>query len=534
MFFLLGIATGLQASPQLKKLDIRVVLSSNGDAHITETRQMDIDSEGTECYLVMGHLNGSKVSDLQVSDETGTFYENVGEWDVDRSRSWKANRCGIVTKSDGYELCWGLGDEGERTYTTSYKVSNLLRSYPDADGFNFMFVAEGINPYPEHVKLTIVGSDTIRLNEEHCGIWGFRYRGDIHFEGDSIVAESNEEFDRHSAMIILLRAEKGLFQPEMDGEGTFEQLKEKAFEGSDYNDDWDEDDKKAFLTFIVMVVLLPLASGVWYFLYVWKARRKVMKDLLWFRDLPYEGNLQRANDVLNAYKYGGAKYNNLLSACVLKLINQGAISIETVMTSKGKQKQQFVIHDLPEQESYPKLIRMVYHIFKTAAGSDAVLEPRELSSWMKSRANQSYTDSFIQTLHTTTSIRQYKNELKEVREVFGLKKYLQEFTLLDERGVREVGLWKDYMIYATLFGIADQVIREMKKVNPAYFDMDQVAAQMADETTLPLIYSTMHRSTTRAAMSKAEREARASGRGGSSSWGGGGGFSGGGSGGGVR
>jgi hypothetical protein len=58
---------------------------------------------------------------------------------------------------------------------------------------------------------------------------------------------------------------------------------------------------------------------------------------------------------------------------------------------------------------------------------------------------------------------------------------------------------------------------------------------MADDTTLPMIYSTMHSGTARAAMSKAEREARASGRGGSSSWGGGGGgFSGGGGGGGVR
>ena len=64
--------------------------------------------------------------------------------------------------------------------------------------------------------------------------------------------------------------------------------------------------------------------------------------------------------------------------------------------------------------------------------------------------------------------------------------------------------------------------------------MDLVARQMADDVTLPVIRSTMHSSTSRAAMSKAEREARASGGGGSSSWSGGGGFSGGGFGGGVR
>ena len=157
-----------------------------------------------------------------------------------------------------------------------------------------------------------------------------------------------------------------------------------------------------------------------------------------------------------------------------------------------------------------------------------------MRKWMSSRYNQSYTDSFIQTLHSKTSIYQYRNELDEVRKVFGLKKFLKEFTLLDERSLGEVRLWKDYMIYATLFGIADRVIAEMKKINPDYFNMDKIAQQMADETTLPTIYSTMHSSTSRAAMSRAEREARAAGRGGSASWGGGGGFSGGGFGGGVR
>ena len=122
-----------------------------------------------------------------------------------------------------------------------------------------------------------------------------------------------------------------------------------------------------------------------------------------------------------------------------------------------------------------------------------------------------------------------------MRQVFGLKKFLKEFTLLDERGVKEVALWKDYMIYATLFGIADQVISDMKKINPEYFNMDQVANQMADNMTLPMIRSTLLNSTSRAVANKAAREARASGRGGHSSWGGGGGgFSGGGFGGGVR
>ena len=536
---LLASATSLWARPQLRNLDIQVVLARNGDAYITETRTMDIDDEGTECYIVIGNLNGSEVRDLRVSDETGLDYTRLGEWDIDESRSYKAGKCGIVNKRNGYELCWGLGNSGSRTYTTSYTVTNLVKGYDDADGFNYMFVAQGVSPSPDHVKLTIMPEDTLKFTAENTGIWGFRYRGDINFMNYRIVAESSEPFESRSAMIIMCRFNKGLFEPTDIRDGSFESVKEHALDGSDYTneDEWTKEDTYALIFLIIGLLVLPTIGMCWYLIYVWRARRKVNKNLMWYRDIPYDGDLQRVNDVLNAYSYFSTDYNNLLSACILKLINLGAITIERKQTQKGNTVQSFVIHDLKQEDQQPKLLKQVHNIFKQAAG-DPVLEPDELKAYMRSKYNQSITDSFINTLHTKTSISQYKDEMEEVRQVFGLKKFLKEFSLIDERHVAEVSLWKDYMIFATLFGIADQVIKDMKKINPEYFNMDKVAQQMADDMTLPTIYSALQSSTTRAAMSKAqreaEREARASGRGGHSSWGGGGGFSGGGFGGGVR
>ena len=541
----------LNARPSLNNLNIRVVLGKNGDARITETRQMSIDSEGTECYIVIGNQNGNEVRDFIVSDETGRTFTNTGAWDIDRSRGWKEGKCGIVTKHNGYELCWGLGESGERTYTTSYTVTNLVKGYDDADGFNYMFVAQGVSPLPDHVKLTIEPEDTLRFTAENTGVWGFRYNGEVGFMNYRIVAESSEPFESRSAMIVMCRFNKGMFEPADVRAGSFETLKNQAFEGSDYVDEeeWTTKDTMILLTLILGVFIVPFIALVWYIIYVWRARKKVNKDLLWYRDVPLDGNLQQANDMLNAYKYFNTDYNNLLSACILKLINLGAITIETTPSlssskggedggKKGKSVQHFVIHDLKDSDKQPVLLTKVHQIFLKAAGSDTILEPKELKSFMRSNYNQSITDSFINTLHTKTSLSSYKDRLDEVRQVFGLKKYLKEFSLIDERHVQEVSLWKDYMIYATLFGIADQVIKDMKQINPEYFNMDQVANQMADDMTLPMIYSTMHSSTSRAAMSKAEREAareaRASGRGGHASWGGGGGFSGGGFGGGVR
>ena len=538
LLMLLASATSLSARPYLHSLDIRVVLSHNGDAHITETRVMDIDSEGTECYIGLGNMGGSEVRDLQVSDENGLEFTNIGDWDVDRSRDWKAGKCGIVYKYNGYELCWGLGESGSRTYTTRYIITSLVHAYPDADAIRHVFLDQDVSPKPDIARLSIEAEDSTLFSEENCGIWGFRFGGELSFEDGKIIVHNTEPFDYRGALYMMVRFDKGMFEPTIQEDDTFEHKKELAFEGSDYisdEEEWTWEDTLILLAMIVGIFVVPIVGIIWYFIYVWRARKKVNKNLLWYRDIPLNGNLQQANDMINAYKYFGTDYNNLLSACILKLIDMGAISIEQRLNSKGKTDQLFVIHELKDQGDQPLLLRKIHSMFKTAAGDDTVLEPKELRSFMRSSKNESITDSFINTLHTKTSISNYKERLDDVRQVFGLKKFLKEFSLLDERHVNEVSLWKDYMIYATLFGIADQVIKDMKKINPEYFNMDQVAAQMANDHTLPIIYSTLHSSTSRAVANKAAREARASGRGGHSSWGGGGGgFSGGGFGGGVR
>ena len=531
---------GVWARPQLHDLDIRVVLYKNGDAQISETRKMTIDSEGTECYIGLANMGQSTIKDLTVTDETGARYVYT-DWDVSESRSWKQYKCGIVTTKRGYELCWGLGAEGERTYTTTYIMTGLVRGYPDACAIRHVFLDTAVSPKPEHARVAITTADTTMvISDETCGLWGFKFQGELWFENGYMMAETTEPMNSEAGLYLMARFPKEMFEPTIWEEDSFEDKKEEAFEGSDYEYDEDEDDMSGFewLMFILVyggAALLVIGSVVWRIYSVWSAKRKLNKNLLWYRDIPLNGNLQEANKILNAYKYFNSDYNNLMSACILKLISMGIITIETKPNHKGKMEPNFVIHDYKEIDKQPVLMRQLYKIFKESAGSDRVLEPWELKSYMRSTSHQSVIDQFVTTLHAKKDLSKYPPTDKGVNEVFGLRKFLKEFTLLDERELKEVTLWKDYMIYATLFGIADKVIKEMKQVNPAYFDMDRVASQMADDMTLPLIYSTLQRSTSSAVAAKAAREHRAHGGGGHSSWGGGGGgFSGGGGGGGVR
>ena len=79
------------------------------------------------------------ITDLSVSDETGEKYEFEKVWNTERTRDEKKNRCGYNYTENGVELCWGIGDEGERTYYINYRIVGLVMGYDEGDGFNHCF-----------------------------------------------------------------------------------------------------------------------------------------------------------------------------------------------------------------------------------------------------------------------------------------------------------------------------------------------------------------------------------------------------------
>ncbi len=108
----------------------------------------------------------------------------------------------------------------------------------------------------------------------------------------------------------------------------------------------------------------------------------------------------------------------------------------------------------------------------------------------------------------------------------GLYNFLNDETLMVERGVMELAIWEKYLIYATAFGISDKVIKALKVVIPE--------AMLASS---PILYNNVFRSrsfynTTSRSFSSATRSASYTARSGGHGGYGGGGRGGGGGGGG--
>ena len=531
------------AASRVSEMELDVALRPDGSAHITQVWTTDTD-EGTEFYLGCRDSGYLTITDFSVSDQNGS-YVYVEGWDVDASFEEKANRCGILETGEGVELCWGISEYGENRYTIEYVLHDLVGSYSDADGFNHRFVDE-MNFFPTDVALTIRNQDGTSLTDEICDIWAFGFDGQIRFEDGVIRAWSEEPLERDQHMTVMVSLEKGVLSPRRAVEDSFETVKERALVGSDYGDgedaEWDDEpltagDVLLFAAIILTPVLLILLLVV-LLVKVGKARRKKrMEQAGYFRDAPNDGNLNVTYQL--GLCSGLCKEDALRGAYLMRLISQGCL--ESTDNSIDAESVRLRLDHAPQSgNAYEDAL---YTILEAAAGADGVLDPNELERYCGqnyvplSHFMESCERSGKQTLIRSGCLKGAvlgndkdltKKGQQGLDEVYGLKHFLLDFSLIHERDVKEAVIWQDYMVYALMLGIADKLEAQIQELYP-----DQLP--QLNQYRRYVRYTGCYNGVMYGAYSheKLRRtpNRRAGGGGGRVSFGGGGGFSGGGSGG---
>ena len=523
----------------VRDVAISLKLQADGTANVTEVWTVDV-TEGTEWYLVRENLGDIVVEALSVSDETGHKYLVEPEWNSDRSRSEKARRCGLIHKRKGVEICWGIGDYGSRVYKVSYRMTRAVKTLRDADMLHLQLLSPGISSKPQHVSVRISAPG---LTKENVRFWGFGFEGRSWFETPEDADASRcgtvcmETTGRLRSVIALLRFEKGLFNsPSVQNRG-FEDVLAEALDGAHFEDESEGDDDGAFLG-MFMSLMMMLAGAFSVLAGALTSKRRVLgcrpSQVAWCRDVPYGGDLMAANYTLG--RLGEIKKgSSFASAMILRMIYRGAL--ETRNT--GNNKVDIYFNDEKAVGLDPES-RELYDMLKAASGSDLILQDKEFSRWSKrnyKRVNKWVTDASergSKALRGLGHIGSYfYTDLgkAEARKLLGFKKFLSDFTLVKERGSREVGLWQDYLVYASLYGIADQVAKELHDIDPKLFE-ETVAMDYNHTSWLLWHNNQMATAITNAQVRASQAMGRTSGSfggfGGGTSFGGGGGFSGGG------
>lgn len=530
---------------RIQDIDINVLLNKDGSARIVERWRM-YAGQGTEMYLVRKNLGDIRILNLEVRDETGRNFINEGEWDTSRTMAQKAGRCGLIHKTDGVEICWGLGNYGDHTFSVSYLMKNAIKSMDDSDCFHIQLVSDGLSAPPEHVKVRISSSEGTPLTTENSQAWGFGFNGRCDYLDGGVTYESTEPFVYNSSVISLIRFDKGLFNPSSKLEGQFQNKLDKAMKGAEFAGDEESLVDKILNVLIFFLslgfIIFPLAFSENGFIRKRIERKKALgtKDLesiSWSRDIPFDGDLEASDYVLK--KIGeDRKSNALASALILRMIYKGELSVGR--DAKGKIQISFNDNKLSDEED--ATARGLYEMMVKASGSDRVLQDKEFSRWSKRNTTtvRNWFNGIEGKGKGTLTSKGWRNSSgkytlegqQKARGLIGFKKYLTDFTLTSERASAEVSLWQDYLVFGALLGVAEQVAKELKDINPQVFEETMIY----DYTTLSDVLRTT-RSLGNAITTASAPPATSSGRGGfggSTSFGGGGGFSGGGHGGGVR
>lgn len=515
----------------IKNIDMDVFVEKNGDASVTETWKTT-SNEGTEIYR--GYATKSySISNFTVSDDLGRNYEFLSDWDISGSFSDKAYKNGINYNDDGIELCWGISQYGNRTYTLKYNISNLVKQYTDNQGiyFNFLSSIKAV----DSVKITIHSDEPFSL--DNAKIWDFGNNGEINFKDGKIVLTA-KNLTESQYIVGLVRFEHNIFNISNITSESFDDVYDSAM--SDVKDiEKPFEIKDIFLLLVAAIFFNPILWIVLLMIFINKFNKKSEKltefilgsrkrsgdldfgldgnvlpeDVNYYREIPSNKDLERAYWVCLKYSVIPEEKvkQGIIGAILLKWIKNGYITVLKMEKGILSFKDNNYAIDLTKITNVDNEIENgLLKILITAAGPNKILEAKEFKKW--SKKNYSEVSSWFSSIDDQVELNLEKEGLitltqettqgmfgtsknitiknvnpklkEEAIQLKGLKKFLLDFSIMPEREYFEVKTWEEYLILAQLMGIADKVAEQFSKIYPNF---NQESLLNSDFTTLAVI-----------------------------------------------
>ena len=246
--------------------------------------------------------------------------------------------------------------------------------------------------------------------------------------------------------------------------------------------------------------------------------------------------------------------SGILCAMLLKWIRDSYVNFTMEPGTGWFKKDKYEIDFSGEIPTENILEEKMLGYFREASGDNQILENKEFERWCK-RNYEEIEDWFNDLIEFEEKELKEKGLMKkqttykkflgidianekvvyepsfrdDIIYTKGLKRFLLDFSSIEEKEVIEVKLWEEYLMFASILGIADEVEKQIGKLCPEfnqYSNIDYTYTMLATRT---FMYGGVRSAAN--AYSAAHSSSYSGGGGFSSFGGGGGGFSGGGGGG---
>ena len=307
---------------------------------------------------------------------------------------------------------------------------------------------------------------------------------------------------------------------------------------------------------------------------------KQFKDAPWSREIPFGGDIRLVTfAILNTPHATTIKKTSMAEAYFLRLIHRGVLLPEK-RDGKDSETTLTIVDSPGAAGSLNEDEEEFFSMLRDAAGDNGILEKNEFKKWgaksgnsrrigewmasyepygssyfivndlavlgrdsgssVSSRKMQMYAEQARRMELSLVELKSHGrlasltlNGAVSIMNTVGFRKYLLDFTLLNERHAVEVELWNDYLVLAAAFNCAKQVSAELVKLKPDFVSpfTEVIASDMEEISEYTTVFRESFNEYNRYTP---DTESYSSSSGGSSYSSGGGGSSGGGSGGGIR
>lgn len=481
VLFILGAAQVFAKEDAIPSINLEVILQSDGSAVITEIWDVRGVSSGTEYYKALNNMDGMSVHSLAVWDESGTQYKTLDGWNTKLSREEKSGTCGILKTSDGYELCWGIGSYGNHQYTIQYTVEGLVKDYGDYAGFYHQFISELSNA-PESAYIKIRMADT-SLTANNARIWAYGFTGEAEIGSDgSLNVFSSEALGGGDYVNVLCRFDRSLFPLASAADMSFEKLQESA---ENKNSDTALYIVLAVLGAVIVMTVIPvvffssrykLADGT-----AVRLPGKKQIDTNW--SVPFGASIPAVYSAMLLLRKG-ISCEKLMGAYLIRWQEAGYIRIERESDRTIKRSKEEAIIFSPDKIPDPGVERSLYDILTDDIDHNGFLwtsdiEKRadtlykKLTAWaaeVKREGEKVLIRSGAAATNIKGTVRFTVSGFEQAVKLLGFRKYLMELHMQREDRPVPGELWGDYLVFATLFNVGEQVLESMKALDPAYFD----------------------------------------------------------------
>lgn len=531
ILLILLLNTKSKAGQQLNDLEFDVNINSDGSMKVTEIWDIYISNTNT-LFKTFKKDNSkySKIDNVTVTDITEENYKQLSQTNQQMYHVTKDYYYALTNDQGLFEIAWGVGlddSSDERKYKIEYTVEDAIAKYNDCAELYWQFIGEDFAINANKIKGTITLPQKVE-SKDNIKVWGHieTLNGTIYATDNDKIEFNVDGYNSNNYLEIRIAVPTEIIS--YSGR-TYNVNKLQNIVDEETKWANEANLKRNIKNIVIAIVIIFFIIKTIKYIKMIKNNNKFKpsQELQYYRELPYE-NATPAEAVYVLEKqfstFSINNIGNIFSATILDLNLKGIIQIE------AENQEIKILINKEKSEAKLKLNEIEILKFLRKINNKDEITKKELEKYINNHTQE--VENLIKKIHSSTEnveeeMQNIDIDNKNIRVKYsgissiylivgffligfsvpigiilminalltyiistkvnvltqkgvdeqekwkGLKKYMQDFSLLKEKEIPALELWEEYLVFATAFGISKKVLEQLKIIYPEIEEINE-------------------------------------------------------------